>query len=88
MCCGRRVDDERLGVADIGEVTGKTQFIDHFAPLLSIAFYSKAENAAKGIGAKQLFGARVRFVGWKARVGNPGNFWVLLKPPLDEMRYY
>ena len=45
-----RVDDERLGVANIGEVAGKLQRLDEFAPRRPAALDAKADDRAGPFG--------------------------------------
>lgn len=54
MGSGRGMDNQSLGVADIGKVTSQLQVIDDFTGCLGITLDAKTEHTTKCLDPQQL----------------------------------
>ena len=75
---GPRVDGQRLGVADVGQVGDQLEAVDNLAASRAAALDAEAQNAAEA-ALEVLLGRRVRRVALKARVRHPRDVRALLQ---------
>lgn len=75
---GPRVDRQRLGVTNIGEVGNQLEAIDDLAAGRAAALYAKAQHAAKA-ALEVLLGRRVGRVALETRVRHPRDVGALLE---------
>lgn len=77
MRCRRGVDNQRLRIADVGEIARQPQIIDDLAANGRIVrLHAKAEHAAVLALPQVLLGDLVRRVVLQAGVGHPSDFGV------------
>jgi len=76
----RRMDHERLGVADIGKVTRQPERVDDLTAHHRVAaLHAKAQHAPKRALPERPEGQLVRRVRHEAEVGHPGDLLVLFE---------
>jgi len=82
LCMRRRcgVDNERLGIAHVGEVACKSESIHRFARNDMVALDTKVQHASVRIRAEQFLGTFVVRVIFVAQIRDPCNLGVLFKP--------
>ena len=79
MCSGSRVNDERLGITDVGQVGSELQAVDESTTGSSITLDTKGEDTTE-TASEVLLGNLVRRVAGKTRVRNPRNLRASFKP--------
>ena len=76
----RGVDDESLGVTDVGEVRRELDIVDELASSRDATLDAEREDSAIGARAEVLFRSLVRRMGLEARVRHPLDELVILQP--------
>ncbi len=84
----RRVDDQRLGVAHVRQITRQLERVDDFGTHRRVlaTLHPKAQHAAECVGPERPERQLMRCVRLEAGVRDPGDLRVLLEVPRERER--
>lgn len=80
------MDNQRLGVSNVCEVTREFEFIDDCATDARVAFDAEAENASECVGTEETFGVFVAWVAREAGIRDPSDAGVMFEPLCERER--